>query len=81
MQWLSAENFVAVGAALLGGDQRRAPSVTANSPWPPATGAYAGNRWTVLAAGFLAYLDEGTSQDVIREQGHLPCGRGAGPCG
>ncbi|MFG2464926.1 substrate-binding domain-containing protein [Streptomyces canus] len=33
-----------------------------------------------LAAGFLAYLDEGTSQDVIREQGHLPCGRAAGLC-
>ncbi|MEU1478812.1 substrate-binding domain-containing protein [Streptomyces sp. NPDC005760] len=34
-----------------------------------------------LTAAFLAYLDEGTSQDVIREQGHLPCGRGEGVCG
>ncbi|MFF0014615.1 PstS family phosphate ABC transporter substrate-binding protein [Streptomyces sp. NPDC005374] len=33
-----------------------------------------------LTAGFLAYLDEGTSQDVIRERGHLPCGRAAGLC-
>ncbi|WP_406125168.1 hypothetical protein OHQ89_24580 [Streptomyces canus] len=33
-----------------------------------------------LAAGFLAHLDEGTSQDVIREQGHLPYGRAAGLC-
>lgn len=33
-----------------------------------------------LAAAFLAYLDEGTSQDVIREQGHLPCARAAGLC-
>ncbi|MDH6517581.1 phosphate transport system substrate-binding protein [Streptomyces sp. SAI-135] len=40
---------------------------------PPAPGS--------LAAGFLACLDEGTSQDVIRRQGHLPCGRAAGLCG
>ncbi|MFF3328839.1 PstS family phosphate ABC transporter substrate-binding protein [Streptomyces sp. NPDC002888] len=34
-----------------------------------------------LAAAFLAYLDEGTSQGVIRDHGHLPCAReGAGMC-
>ncbi|NUR67915.1 MAG: solute-binding protein [Streptomyces sp.] len=34
-----------------------------------------------LAAAFLAYLDEATSQDVIREYGHLPCERQEELCG
>lgn len=34
-----------------------------------------------LAAAFLAYLDETTSQDVIREQGHLPCAQEEESCG
>lgn len=34
-----------------------------------------------LAAAFLAYLDEATSQDVIREHGHLPCARQEELCG
>ncbi|MFF5496239.1 hypothetical protein [Streptomyces aquilus] len=34
-----------------------------------------------LAAAFLAYLDEVTSQDVIREYGHLPCERQQELCG
>ncbi|MFG3656764.1 substrate-binding domain-containing protein [Streptomyces sp. NPDC047706] len=34
-----------------------------------------------LAAGFLAYVDESTSQDVIRDKGHLPCLRDPGLCG
>ncbi|MBG0853589.1 substrate-binding domain-containing protein [Streptomyces spinoverrucosus] len=33
-----------------------------------------------LAAGFLAYLDESTSQNVIRNRGHLPCLRDADLC-
>ncbi|MFG1666368.1 substrate-binding domain-containing protein [Streptomyces sp. Y7] len=31
-----------------------------------------------LAAGFLAYLDKENSQQVIRTQGHLPCGTPVG---
>ncbi|MFJ3667673.1 PstS family phosphate ABC transporter substrate-binding protein [Streptomyces sp. NPDC090106] len=34
-----------------------------------------------LTAAFLAYLDETTSQDVIREKGHLPCAREEELCG
>jgi ABC-type phosphate transport system substrate-binding protein len=33
-----------------------------------------------LAAGFLAYLDESTSQQVIRGKGHLPCLREPEQC-
>lgn len=34
-----------------------------------------------LTAAFLAYLDETTSQDVIREYGHLPCAPEEELCG
>lgn len=33
-----------------------------------------------LAAGFLAYLDEATSQKTIRDKGHLPCLREPEQC-
>jgi hypothetical protein len=34
---------------------------------------YGGPRPGSLAGSFLAYLDEGTSRNAIREHGHLPC--------
>ncbi|MFI6207471.1 substrate-binding domain-containing protein [Streptomyces sp. NPDC051041] len=42
---------------------------------------YGARRPGSLAAGFLAYLDESTSQKVIRDKGHLPCLRDPALCG